>query len=316
MTFISHANASDNAEQRTAELKVESASSPEQRTDIRNLIRQQFPNTDANVIDVWAETYANMSLDEVTFILEQKRRTSNEIGTEFPLPFLSPTLETDRSPSKTDEPADVTTQMVEANLRGAYSTGYRRMVVLPEAFAHSESQAADKPCSIPATSFRSFEPGPRIESPIATHVALTKEDSTMFCLTDNRLTRRGDFQLLKDRRLGIVTSSEEMAAAESTPLPDGATDVQISQNGTIQFRNTAGEIGEAGRITVGRVTDLADLRSEDGVFFTTSEAGNVTRLEDASACLWLKTLEQSNVDRSFENSLLEYLKSQRNTSTK
>ncbi|MBC7964295.1 MAG: hypothetical protein H7Z17_00090 [Fuerstia sp.] len=309
ISFISHANPSDNEEQRTAELVPGGAPGSGHRSAVRNLVQQYFPNTDASVIDAWVETYSDMSLDEVTFILEQKRRTSNEIGTAFSMPSLSHPAQTVQSPSESDQAEDATIQMVEANLRAAYSLGYRRMVVLPEAFAHSESQSADKPRSVPATSFRSFESGALIGSPIATHVALTKEDSMMFCLEGNRLTRRGDFQLLSDRRLGIVTSGEEMASAESTPLPDDATDVLISQNGTIQFRNAAGETGEAGRITVSCVKDLADLQSDDGVFFTASDAGHLTRHEDASAFVLLKTLEQSNVDRSYENSLLEHLKS-------
>ena len=315
ISFISHANAWDNAEQRTAELMVGSAPSSGHRSAVRNLIQQYCPNTDASVIDVWLETYADMSLDEVTFILEQKRRTSNEFGTEFSMPSLSHAVPSAQSPSESDHAGDVTIHLVEANLRAAYSPGYRRMVVMPEALTDSESQAADKPRSIPVTSFRSFESGALIGSPIATHVALTNEDSTMFCLEGNRLTRRGDFQLLKDRRLGIVTSREEMASAESTPLPDHATDVQVLQNGAIQYRNAVGETVEAGRIAVCRVTDLADLKSEEGVFFKASEASHIIRHETASAFLLLKTLEQSNVDRSYENSLLEYLKSVRESVT-
>jgi len=309
ISFISHTNASDNAEQRTVELIVEGASSHEHQTDIRNLIRQHFPDTNGNVIDVWVETYADMSLDEVTFILEQKRRTSSEIGTAYSIPSLSHPVQPDPLPSEPDQANDVAVRMVEANLRSAYSLGFRRTVVLPDTIADLESWTPDKPRSVSVTSFRSFESGTWISSPIGTHVALTKENSAMFCLEGNRLTRRGDFQMLADRRLGIVTSSEEIAAVESTPLPVGATDVQISQNGQIQFRNAAGETSEAGRIAVCSVTNLADLQSLDGVFFTGSDAGKITRHEDASALLLMKTLEQSNVDRSYENSLLEYLKS-------
>ena len=309
ISLISHANASDNPEQRTAELIVEGASSHEHQTDIRNLIRQHFPDTNEDVADVWVETYADMSLDEVTFILEQKRRMSSEIGTAYSIPSLSHPVQSDPLSSEPDQATHVAVRMVEANLRSAYSLGFRRTVVLPEAIGDLEPSTQEKPRSVPVTSFRSFESGTWISSPIATHVALTKENSAMFCLEGNRLTRRGDFQLLADRRLGIVTGSEEISAAESTPLPEGATDVQITQNGQIQFRNAAGEINEAGRIAVCIVTNQGDLLSTDGVFFTVSDARHIIRHEDASAFLVMKTLEQSNVDRSYENSLLEYLKS-------
>lgn len=317
ISFISHANTSGNAEQRTAELKAESGSTHEHgvairnlnRAAIRNLIRQHFPDANKNVADVWIETYSDMSLDDVTFILEQKRHTSGEIGAEFSMPFLSHPVQPDPLPSEPDQAINVAIRMVEANLRSAYSLGFRRTVVLPDAIADLESWTRDKPRSVPMTSFRSFQSGTRISSPIATHVALTEENSTMFCLEGNRLTRRGDFQLLADRRLGIVTSREEIAAVESTPLPDGATDVQILQNGTIQFRNAVGDTSEAGRIAVCRVTNQADLQSIDGIFFIGADTGNITTHEDPSDFLLMKTLEQSNVDRSYENSLLEYLKS-------
>ena len=315
--FISHAAASEKSKRLMAEPIIESASRDVHRTAIRDLIYRHFPNTDAAAAGIWVETFTEMSLDEITVILEQKRLTSEGIGAGLSASFvpststpsLTHTVLPEPLPSKQEQAGDVAVRVVEANLRSAYSLGFRRMVVLPEAVSRPESRAADKPRRAPVTCFRSFESGTLIGSPIATHVALTKENSTMFCLEGNRLTRRGDFQLLADRRLGIVTSSEELAAAESTPLPEGATDVQISPNGIIHFRNPAGETEDAGRITVCSVTDLADLQSDDGVFFVVSHAAKVTRRDDASAFLQTHMLEHSNVDRSYENALLTYLKS-------
>ena len=320
IAFVSHPTPTENAEFRSAEVMDQHEPDPEHRRAIRNLIQQQFPHTDAVATEIWVETYAEMSLDEITFVLEQKRRSSSKPGAGLSgswitsMPSLTETVSAEPLPSSPESAVEIAVRMVETNLRSAYSLGFRRTVVLPEADFQPDSGFADKPRSSPVTSFRSFESGMLIGSPVATHVALTKENSTMFCLEGNRLTRRGDFQPLADRRLGIVTSSEEIAAAESTPLPEGATDVQISQNGIIQFKTAAGEDGEAGRIAVCSVTDLAELRSDDGVFFTVTDAGDVTRREDASAFLRTHTLEQSNVDRSYENSLLTHLKSMNNPS--
>lgn len=322
IAFISHSTAMENPAFRTAELMEPGVSGDEHRRAIRNLIQQHFPNTDAVAAEIWGETYAEMSLDEITFILEQKRLTSNGIGASLSaswmpsLPSLSHTVLAEPLPSRPELAGDIAVRIVETNLRSAYSLGFRRMVVLPEAIPDPESWTPDKRRSAPVTIFRSFESGRLIASPMATHVALPQESSTMFCLEGNRLTRRGDFQMLADRRLGIVTSREEMASAESTPLPEGATNVQIMQNGTIHFRNAAGETGEAGRIAVCRVRDLADVQSTDGVFFTVTDAGDVTRCEDESAILLTHTLEQSNVDRSYENSLLAQLKSISDASVK
>ena len=320
IAFVSHPTPTENAEFRSAEVMDQHEPDPEHRRAIRNLIQQQFPHTDAVATEIWVETYAEMSLDEITFVLEQKRRSSSKPGAGLSgswitsMPSLTETVSAEPLPSSPESAVEIAVRMVETNLRSAYSLGFRRTVVLPEADFQPDSGFADKPRSSPVTSFRSFESGTLIGSPVATHVALTKENSTMFCLEGNRLTRRGDFQPLADRRLGIVTSSEEIAAAESTPLPEGATDVQISQNGIIQFKTAAGEDGEAGRISVCNVTDLAELRSDDGVSFTVTAAADITRREDASAFLRTHTLEQSNVDRSYENSLLTHLKSMNNPS--
>lgn len=310
--LISQSTGIENAEFRTADLMEKNASADEHKKAIRNLIQQHFPDTDEVAVAIWVETYADMSLDEITFVLEQKHRTSKSTGASFPatlMPSLADTAAAEPRSSGPEQTGDIAVKMVEANLRSAYSLGFRRTVVLPDAIADPESWTREEPRNVSVTSFRSFESGSLIASPIATHVALTKEDSTMFCLEGNRLTRRGDFQLLADRRLGIVTTCEEIASSDSTPLPEDATDVRILQNGTIQFKNMSGETREAGRIAVCSVTDLAGLRSDDGVFFTGLDVGNITFHEDATAFLLTHRLEQSNVDRSYENSLLAHLKS-------
>jgi len=315
IALISQSAAIENAEFRTVESMEQDVSADAHRKAIRNLIQQHFPDTDAVAAEIWVETCSDMSLDEIAFVLEQKRLTSKGIGASLPeklMPSLPPLIDTvlaEPRPSSPGQAGDIAVRLVKANLSSAYSLGFRRTVVLPDAITDLKSSTPDNPQSVPLTSFRSFESGPLISSPIATHVALTKEDSTMFCLEGNRLTRRGDFQLLADRRLGIVTRCDEIASLDSTTLPEGATDVRILQNGSIRFKNTAGETGEAGRIAVCSVTDLADLRSDDGVFFTVTDAGNVTMREDASAFLLTHRLEQSNVDRAYENSLLTHLKS-------
>lgn len=316
--LISHSATNENSEFRTVELMAEAVSTDEadeQSKAIRNLIQQHFPDTDAVAAEIWVETFAEMSLDEIAFVLEQKRLTSKGIGASLPgslMPSMPSLTDTVLARSLRSGPApvgDIAVKAVETNLRSAYSLGFRRTVVLPDAIADLESWTPDKPRSVHVTSFRSFEYGTLIASPIATHVALTKEDSTMLCLEGDRLTRRGDFQLLADRRLGIVTRCEEIASAASTPLPEGATDIRILRDGKIQFKSAAGETGEAGRIAVCSVNDLANLQSDDGVFFTATDDDCIITHKDASAFLLTHRLEQSNVDRSYESSLLTHLKS-------
>ena len=258
-----------------------------------------------------------MDLDEINFVLEQKKQTSSELGAGLSiLPAPSQSTAMGRSTAKQESSLEGDVACVTTNLRSAYSLGYRRMVVLPEAVDTSASFTDHERRNIPSTRFRSFESGPLIQSPIATHVALSNESSVMFCLEGNRVTRRGDFQILADRRLGIITSSGEFAADGSTPLPEVVKDIQILQNGTVRFSNAAGETLEAGRIAVCSISNLADLRTSDGVLFLASDADQIMVMEDPASVLRRNSLEQSNVNRMDENSLLDHLKSLSNSSLK
>ena len=293
------------------------AVSDAERAAIRKLILQHFPNTDLDLAEIWVETYAGMDLDEINFVLEQKKQTSSELGAGLSiLPAPSQSTAMGRSTAKQESSLEGDVACVTTNLRSAYSLGYRRMVVLPEAVDTSASFTDHERRNIPSTRFRSFESGPLIQSPIATHVALSNESSVMFCLEGNRVTRRGDFQILADRRLGIITSSGEFAADGSTPLPEVVKDIQILQNGTVRFSNAAGETLEAGRIAVCSISNLADLQTSDGVLFLASDAGQIMVMEDPVSVLRRNSLEQSNVNRMDENLLLDHLKSLSNSSLK
>lgn len=341
-TFISHAESVADAEVRTAEFEdlrttdghnaddsdiaatdiavSDVAVSDAERAAIRKLILQHFPNTKSDLAEIWVETYAGMDPDEINFVLEQKKQTSSELGATretYSASLTSSLSSTAIIPSQTTEPErglDRDIAIVTTNLRSAYSIGYRRIVVMPEAVDSSASPTEVEPRDNSSTRFRSFESGPLIQSPIATHLALSSDTSVMFCLEGNRVTRRGDFQILKDRRLGIVTSRGEFAALESTALPAEAKDIHILQNGTVSFTNAAGEAVEAGRITVCCIKKLADLQTNDGVLFQASDEGQLDVLEHPDSVLRFNCLEQSNVNRLDENPLLEHLKSLRNSS--
>lgn len=322
-SFVSREAPSTEVEFQTAELNEQEttdvrtpAISDRQRATIRHLIQRQFPDMTAELTEIWVETYAGMDLDEIGFILDQKRATSSRLtsGSMF-FPTIPQTSPESDSLTESEHGIGDLVGTVERNLRSAYSLGYRRMAVFPEAAGDLQSRKVTGPIDLAATRFRSFESGPLLKSPITTHVALIKESLMMFSLEGDRLTRRGDFQMLKDRRLGIVTSRGEIAAAESTPLPVDATEVRIAQSGTVEFQNPAGETCEAGRIAVCIVTNLAGLQSSDGVIFTAPDAGNLPVCADTSAFLKTQSLEQSNVDRNYEKSLLEHLKSLSHPST-
>ena len=289
---------------------LEKTTSDAEQAAIRKLILQHFPNTDSDLAEIWVETYAGMDLDEINFVLEQKKQTSAELEAGLAdLPRSLPSAITEPATSKPESANDGDLELVTTNLRSAWSIGYRRMVVLPEVADTAAASPDVERRKIPSTRFRSFECGPLLKSPIATHVALSSESSVMFCLEGNRVTRRGDFQILPDRRLGIISSIGEFAAEGSTPLPEDAKDIHILHDGSIRFHNAAGEVIEAGRITVCSIAKLADLQTSDGVLFLASDPGQLKVLEHPATVLRLNSLEQANVNRSEENLLLDHLKS-------
>lgn len=307
----------------SVEAKAQTSGSPgnerspdERHTAIRKLIQRQFPDTDAEVAEIWAETFGEMDPDEIRFILEQKRRISTELGSAVTLPPLYPSPVPIAEPlNSTPESAiNASVRMVQRNLQSAWSLGYCRMAVYLEAINDPQLLSADETCHLPVTSFRCFESGALIQSPIPTHVALTKSNSTMFRMDAGRLTRRGDFCLLSSRRLGIVTREGELACAESLPIPEEAINIRVSKNGLVQYQNAAGETCEAGRISVCSVTNPAELQSEDGVIFKSQSADNPVLQVDYADLLQPNALEQSNVDQTYESLLLTHLKSMSQTS--
>ena len=312
LTFISSSVSFTSPDVQSADLDGHEAGERQNahRVAIYKLIQRHFPNTGKELAEVWADTYSEMDLDEIDFVLEQKRSTSTTLGADMQELLPAATVPIiDPVDSVTQPTVNTVVRIVQSNLQSAYALGFRRMVVFPDVGSDSNSSAADAKGNDDLTRFRSFESGPLIQSPISTHVALTQTDLLMFLLDTNRLTRRGDFRLLQDRRLGIVTHGREFASAGSTPIPDDATHIRITADGTIQFENVAGETCDAGRITVCSVKYPDELQTDDGVFFHLSDSENLTLQNDVTKMLVTNSLEQSNVDRNYEKSLMTHLKS-------
>ncbi len=95
LTFISNSLPSTVPELRSAELKdVNSSDHPNpHRAAIHNLILRHFPDTAPEVAEVWTDTYAEMDLEDIEFVLEQKRQISTALAPEVNSPVLleSPT---------------------------------------------------------------------------------------------------------------------------------------------------------------------------------------------------------------------------------
>ena len=289
------------------------AADPEARKQLESLIRRMFPDAKPDTISVWAEAYDGMDLGEVEFILEQKRAMSGTLDSEIATAMLGTPLGTASANAllspDTMSPIVEAQNAIRTNLQGAWSSGYRRTVVIPEAVNTQSPSGLVSSTPRQVTMFRSFETGRLQPSPVPTHMAIgSKNGALMFCLEGNLFTRRGDFQRLADGRLGLVTSSGSYALKDSTPIPESTTTIEVTPMGEI-FYDADGQPTSAGHVGIVELSELNRLQTVDGVFFSSeTPAGSpATGLE---ADLSIHQLEMSNVNRSDDTQLLELLKNE------
>ena len=286
------------------------ATDPEARSQLESLIRRMFPDAKPDTISVWAEAYDGMDLGEVEFILEQKRAISGSLDSEIATAMLGTPLGTTSAEAllspQTISPIVEAQNAIRMNLQCAWSSGYRRTVVVPEAVNKQSHAGIFSSTPRQVTMFRSFETGRLQPSPVPTHVAIgSKNGALMFCLDGNTYTRRGDFQRLADGRLGLVTSAGNYALKDSSPIPESTTTIEITPMGEIFF-DAGGQPTSAGHVGIVELAELNRLQTIDGVFFTSETPGGspATGLE---AELSIHQLEMSNVNRSDDSQLLELL---------
>lgn len=129
----------------------------------------------------------------------------------------------------------------------------------------------------------------------------------MFCLDGEKLTRRGDFELLSDGRLGLVSHDGSYAVKGCAALPEDSSDVQIAANGEILCTENSGEVVVVGCLSVARVTNAANLKTSDGVLFWSEKADQIQILAPTELKLMVNSLEISNVALNDEESLLRQL---------
>ena len=286
------------------------AADPEARRQLESLIRRMFPDAKPDTISVWAEAYDGMDLGEVEFILEQKRAMSGSLDSEIATAMLGTPLGTNSAAAllspQAASPIGEAQNAIRMNLQCAWSSGFRRMVVIPEAVNNQSHAGIVSSAPRQVTMFRSFETGRLQPSPVPTHVAIgSKNGALMFCLEGNMFTRRGDFQRLADGRLGLVTSTGNYALRDSTPIPESITSIEITPMGEIYY-DANGQPTSAGHVGIVELSDLNRLQTVDGVFFT-SETLKESAVTASEVELVTYVLELSNVNRSDDAQLLELL---------
>ena len=306
-TSSSQSSTDQTTETSTAQITV---ANPEARRQLESLILRMFPDAAAETVAAWADAYSDMDLGEVEFILEQKRSLSGSLDSEIATAMLGTPLGTNTAESllspQAMSPIVEAQNAVRSNLQSAWSSGYRRTVVIPEAVSNQSIPGSNALTPRQVTMFRSFETGQLQPSPVPTHVAIaSKNGALMFCLDGNLFTRRGDFQRLADGRLGLVTSSGSYALKDSTPIPESVTSIEITTSGEIMY-DAEGQPVSAGLVGIVELSELNRLQTVDGVFFT-SETLNASSVPAANAELTTYQLEMSNVNRTDDTQLLELL---------
>lgn len=306
-TSSSQSSTDQTTETSTAQITV---ANPEARRQLESLILRMFPDAAAETVAAWADAYSDMDLGEVEFILEQKRSLSGSLDSEIATAMLGTPLGATTAESllssQAMSPIVEAQNAVRSNLQSAWSSGYRRTVVIPEAVSNQSIPGSIALTPRQVTMFRSFETGQLQPSPVPTHVAIaSKNGALMFCLDGNLFTRRGDFQRLADGRLGLVTSSGSYALKDSTPIPESVTSIEITTSGEIMY-DAEGQPVSAGLVGIVELSELNRLQTVDGVFFT-SETLNASSVPAANAELTTYQLEMSNVNRTDDTQLLELL---------
>lgn len=271
---------------------------------IRSLIVEVFPDADQTTVDAWAETLQGMSSREITEILQQKKAFSGSLDS-----LLTPSLQSSGM-SAYAAPAEAVTndEVIRANLRNAWSVGYRRLVILPEAVTSANSPHDVFRNTPTDRRFRCFDPGRHINSPMPLHVSLPDDSALMFLLEGNILTRRGDFELLANRKIGLNTPSGPLAIEGSPEISETTVRIHLNQQGQILVSSEPNSPGmAAGTVSVVHLDHPEDLTSEDGVHFTGGQTAQYRLLTATETSLHTRSLELSNVDPQGEHLQLQTL---------
>lgn len=285
---------------------------------ILEIVNRLFPDADAETARIWAEEYANLPAEEAEFLLEQKRMllgsqllTLDAIDETTMNPPADTAVASGKSPALAQATAEV-----RANLQSAWSVGYRRLVVLPDSIPASNVPDS-RSTSIDFLKFRSFEPGRCVASRVPTHVALCSDPALMFALEEDRLTRRGDFRVLSDGRIGFVLQGRCWSILNSPVISDPSAAVRISASGQIEMKSTEQTWTTVGHLPITRITEPQTLITEDGVLFTSSADFSASQLVSGQtsdnhasgdrSLVMPGMLELSNTDFDDEARLLEQL---------
>lgn len=256
------------------------------RGSVRELIREYFPESPADVVEVWADEFAGFDDDELRFVLQQKRMAgsallaASNLSREFPVPAAT---------SNTPENGSAIALTI-ANLQNADVPGYRGHRILGE--------------SPDGMSVTNFDIGPIATTLNPLHAALPENADWMFRMVSadgaDVLTRRGDFCLLPDRVPGLQLGDRQLRLAGVSAIPAEAALIRMTASGEVEWQDQAGTFQTAGRIEVVRWRPQGQLVTSDSVCFAVADPAQITRVETQAVELRTGCVEMSNVSTSDE----------------
>lgn len=265
----------------------------------RDVITAQFPDLDEETLAGWVDTYSGMPLRKLSALLQQRQM----------MPSLIPDL-----PSFADQSSEVLESITPAtrlqdsirccqlNLSHAYTVGYRRR----QQFAFVSGRGAEADSVTHLEQF-DFQPGEIRKSSNKLHVAIDGQPEVMFLLgPGNVMTRCGMFSRQLDGGLGVSLGDASLRVEGTTLLPLDATDISVSVDGTVTYRDLEHDQRTAGQIKLVTVSNLSALTSENGVYFTVAEASDSAYTINEETELVTEALEVSNVIADKEWALLEH----------
>jgi len=295
------------------------------RAHVKALIMKGLPDTDPEIVDVWVDAWQDLGDDEIRFLMEQKRQGGGTLS-DFPLlaptpdadwlnmddggvglsnPLISPLAPSDGLLNSRygSEPLQRLSAIACVNLENIMTVGYRsrREVRVLAPGGTGESQSSLLP---------GLELGPRIATGDPLHFAILLDGPVFFELDNGTLTRNGMFERLSDGRLGLSVGSDSVALKESPIVPaDMPTDSLRLLEGKPSVGDDLRQIMRNIRIV--RAGRLTDLRTRDGVYFTSNAQVEPVESEQ----LLPGHLELGNVDVEEALKLLKLVEAARRSSS-
>ncbi len=281
---------------------------PVRRARVLQLITEYLPSLSAVEAEVWADEWATLTDADVCFMLEQRKML---LGRQplMSLPKLPESLgESNYESESTASGLESVISTIRTNLTCSHCPGYRRQCVVI-------TPSSVTVCSgFRVQTVTDFSVAKRMYSGNPMHAALPDDPQMMFVLagfeqdgheTDATiesctvLTRKGDFEVLSDGRLGLRMGNRQLVLAPEVRIPPEHGSSKILADGRVVCVSSDGAETILGLMPVAKVQRPDQLRTDDGIFFRMNPGGRLDIMvwEDfAKSALRVSEYELSNVD--------------------